>query len=76
MSEAAFKSGDRVRLSVGGPAMAVDFVRSDGMVVCVWFNGGELRGGAFRSATLVHVQTESEWKARHRAAKKEPMRDR
>lgn len=69
MAEPQFKSGDKVRLNVGGPTMAVDFIRSDGMVMCVWFAGGELRGGAFREPTLVVVRTESEWKAERRARK-------
>jgi len=55
-----FEKGDEVRLKSGGPVMTVEGIGDysfgagieDG-VVCIWFEGAELKDHIFDAATLV-----------------------
>ena len=49
MSHRVFTSGDMVQLKSGGPPMTVNRVLgvSGGELVCVWFDGTEMKSGRF-----------------------------
>ena len=55
--EDRFSYGDIVRLKSGGPKMAVNAVRLDGYLNCVWFEAGDtLREGVFHRDALQEVR--------------------
>ena len=54
MSHRAFASGDMVQLKSGGPPMTVNRVLgvSGGELVCVWFDGTEMKSGRFHHGAV------------------------
>lgn len=57
----SFKSGDFVKLRVGGPKMIVDSISQfDGDVTCQWFSGSKLNHGTFAPETLEKVAVDNE----------------
>ena len=47
-----FNIGDVVTLKSGGPPMTIEVDKGDNYV-CVWFEGSEVKRGAFPSVTLM-----------------------
>ena len=47
MPNAPFKIGDVVELQTGGTKMTVEFVRTDGLIECAWFDGATLSRDTF-----------------------------
>ncbi|HEX3654909.1 MAG TPA: DUF2158 domain-containing protein [Pirellulales bacterium] len=62
MAEKKFKVGDKVRLIVGGPVMAVKNTDQIDNIYCQWFAGKKLEGGYFAPETLEKVTDEGEQK--------------
>ena len=52
---AEWKEGDEVMLKSSGPRMTVATIKSDGMVICEWFDGNTPRSHAFNAAVLKRV---------------------
>ena len=44
--------GSVVRVKSGGPEMTIADETEDGELVCVWFDGGDMRVGKFEMAVL------------------------
>ena len=51
MSE-KFQAGDIVKLKSGGQVMTIEEIGADDDIVCVWFQGAEVKRASFVSATL------------------------
>jgi uncharacterized protein YodC (DUF2158 family) len=60
-----YKVGDKVKLNVGGPDMAIDSLRPqrmqnhfNGTYRCQWFAGKKLESGVFPEDSLINIETE------------------
>lgn len=50
-----FPNGSTVLLRSGGPAMTVEWMRDDGVIPVVWFDGTEVQRDAFDHEALIAV---------------------
>ncbi len=70
--EAKYKVGDKVKLNVGGPDMAIRSVEEDyryktftGNYKCQWFAGKKLDDGIFPEESLIEIIETTEETPRH-----------
>lgn len=58
--KSTFEKGDVVSLKSGGPHFTVEFVTSEGEVMCIWFNGNLKNRESFDQKLLMKIENDNE----------------